>query len=43
MVSLHGEALDTSTFPGGKWPDPTTGTYSDGTVKDGDANWSLNR
>jgi hypothetical protein len=41
MISLHGEAIDNSTFPGGKWPDPTVGTFSDGTVKDGDADWSL--
>jgi hypothetical protein len=28
MASLHGEATDDSTFPGGKWPDPQTSTYS---------------
>ncbi|OLR91429.1 hypothetical protein [Actinokineospora bangkokensis] len=43
MVALHGEAVDASFFPGGKWPDPTTGAYSDGTVTDGDADWSLNK
>lgn len=41
MIGLHGEAVDNSTFPGGHWPDPTTNSYSDGTVKDGDADWSL--
>jgi hypothetical protein len=41
MGTLHGEANDADMFPGGKWPDPATGTYSDGTVKDGDADWSL--
>lgn len=41
MVTLHGEAVDTSTFPGGTWPDPTTAAYQDGTVTDGDADWSL--
>jgi hypothetical protein len=43
LVTLHGEAIDNSFFPGGKWPDPTTGTFNDGTVTDGDADWSLNR
>lgn len=41
LVTLHGEARDNSVFPGGKWPNPTTGSYSDGTVTDGDADWSL--
>jgi hypothetical protein len=27
MVGLHGEAIDNSTFPGGRWPDPTTGAF----------------
>lgn len=40
MVTLHGEAVDASTFPGGRWPDPTTGSYHDGSVQDGTANWS---
>ncbi|MET0235420.1 MAG: hypothetical protein ABW224_12320 [Kibdelosporangium sp.] len=41
MVTLHGEATDNSKFPGGKWPDPTTGTFNDATVTDGDADWSF--
>lgn len=41
MVNLHGEAVDNSAFPGGKWPSPNSSTYSDATVKDGDADWSL--
>lgn len=41
MGVLHGEAIDASLFPGGRWPDPATGNYSDGTVTDGDADWSL--
>ncbi|MGH3620916.1 MAG: hypothetical protein ACRDQ5_03885 [Sciscionella sp.] len=41
MSVLHGEAVDNSTFPGGTWPDPTTGSYNDGSVKDGNASWSL--
>jgi len=40
MAILHGEAVDASTFPGGRWPDPTTGAYRDGSVKDGTASWS---
>lgn len=43
MGSLHGEAVDASMFPGGRWPDPATGTYNDATVTDGDADWSLRR
>ncbi|WBC17465.1 hypothetical protein O7600_11800 [Micromonospora sp. WMMA1998] len=41
MVNLHGEAVDNSSFPAGKWPSPNTSTYSDATVRDGDADWSL--
>jgi hypothetical protein len=41
MVGLHGEAVDRGFFPGGHWPDPTTGSYNDGTVTDHDADWSL--
>ncbi|TCK21819.1 hypothetical protein [Pseudonocardia endophytica] len=41
MTALHGEAVDDGTFPGGHWPDPVTAAYSDGTVTDGDADWSL--
>ncbi|GAA2832486.1 hypothetical protein [Crossiella cryophila] len=43
LVSLKGEAIDNSFFPGGRWPDPFTGSYHDGSVSDGDADWSLNR
>ncbi len=43
MVTLHGEALDISAFPGGHWPDPTTGSYNDSSVRDGTANWSYTR
>jgi hypothetical protein len=28
MVNLHGEAVDQSSFPGGKWPSANTSTYS---------------
>lgn len=41
MVNLHGEAVDSRSFPGGKWPSPNASTYSDASVKDGDADWSL--
>ncbi len=41
MVTLHGEAVDPTSFPGGVWPKSNTGQYSDATVKDGDADWSL--
>jgi hypothetical protein len=43
MIGLHGEAIDNSSFPGGKWPDPITGSYKNGSVKDGAADWSLNK
>ncbi|MCP2257107.1 hypothetical protein LX15_000792 [Streptoalloteichus tenebrarius] len=43
LIGLHGETIDTSAFPGGRWPNPATGSYDDGSVKDGDAKWSLNR
>ena len=43
LIGMHGEAIDNSVFPGGHWPDPTTASYRDGTVRDGDADWSLER
>ncbi|MBP2476625.1 hypothetical protein JOF53_005497 [Crossiella equi] len=43
LASLKGESVDNSFFPGGKWPDPFSGSYGDGSVQDGDADWSLNR
>jgi hypothetical protein len=41
MAVLHGEASDGSAFPGGRWPNATTSQFSDATVTDGDADWSL--
>jgi hypothetical protein len=41
MAVLHGEAIDTSAFPSGRWPESTSDTFSDATVLDGDAKWSL--
>ncbi len=43
MSVLHGEAGDASAFPGGHWPDPTSGRFSDATVTDADADWSFKR
>ena len=44
LITVHGELDDPTGFPGnggGHWPNATVGGYSDGTVKDGDADWSL--
>ena len=41
MITLHGDAVDPTSFPNGAWPKSNTGQYSDATVKDGDADWSL--
>lgn len=41
MVMLHGDAVDPASFPNGVWPTSNAGQYSDATVKDGDADWSL--
>jgi hypothetical protein len=41
MASLHGEAVAGGVFAGGKWPQSTSGQFSDATVRDGDADWSL--
>ena len=43
LTTLKGELVDASFYPGGQWPDATTGNYSDGTVTDGDADWSFER
>ena len=43
LTVLKGELVDGSAFPGGQWPDATTGNYSDATVTDGDADWSFER
>ena len=43
LTVLKGELVDNSTYPGGHWPDATTGNYSDATVTDGDADWSFER
>jgi hypothetical protein len=44
LITVHGELEEVTAFPGdggGHWPKATTGGYSDGTVTDGDADWSL--
>jgi len=41
MATVHSETVDPSSFPNGRWPDPTTAAYADGSVKDGKADWSL--
>lgn len=43
LTVLKGELVDGAAFPGGHWPDATTGNYSDATVTDGDADWSFER
>ncbi|OJF11094.1 hypothetical protein [Couchioplanes caeruleus] len=41
MIMLHGDAVDPASFPNGVWPMANSSQYSDATVKDGDADWSL--
>jgi hypothetical protein len=43
LGNLHSEAADLSAFPGGHWPGSSTDRYSDATVIDGDAEWSVER
>lgn len=43
MITLHGDAIDPSAFPGGTWPKANSGQYDNASVKDGDADWSLQR
>jgi hypothetical protein len=43
LGNLHSEAVDASAFPGGHWPGSLTDRYSDATVTDGDAEWSIER
>lgn len=41
MVFLHGEAVDVTSFPAGRWPAANSATFDDATVTDGDTDWSL--
>jgi hypothetical protein len=43
MSVLHGEAGDGGVFSGGRWPTAVTGDFSDATVTDGTASWSIQR
>ncbi len=43
LGNVHSEAVDASAFPGGHWPGSLTDLYSDATVTDGDAEWSIER
>lgn len=38
---LRSELVDHSQFPGGYWPSAVADTYTDATVTDGDAEWSV--
>jgi hypothetical protein len=35
LSAIHGEAVDTSAFPGGHWPDSTKGQFNDASVAGG--------
>jgi uncharacterized protein YukE len=41
MTEVLSEARDNSSFPNGQWPAARTKWYSDATVTDGDADWSV--
>ena len=41
MTTLHGELVDNSQFHKGHWPRAVADSYSDATVTDGDAKWSV--
>jgi hypothetical protein len=43
MIDMLGEARDASAFPNGQWPRSRTEWFSDATVTDGDADWSVVR
>jgi hypothetical protein len=43
MVTMHGDAVDPTSFPNGAWPRSNSSQYSDATVTDGDADWSLKK
>jgi hypothetical protein len=43
MVVLHGEAADGTSLPGAHWPGARSDRFSDATVTDGDADWSVRR
>jgi uncharacterized protein YukE len=41
LSNMHSEAEDASAFPGHHWPSAVADRYTDATVTDGNANWSL--
>lgn len=41
LNNLYSEAADATAFPSKHWPNPFTDRYADGTVTDGDADWSI--
>jgi hypothetical protein len=41
LSNLHGEADDASAFPGHHWPSAVADRYTDATVADGNARWSV--
>jgi hypothetical protein len=43
LTEVRGELRDNSAFPNGMWPQSRTEWFSDGTVTDGDADWSVVR
>jgi len=41
--TVHGEAVDNTGFPNGRWPVAATDTFNDASIRDGDDfDWSLN-
>jgi hypothetical protein len=43
LAALQGELKDGGVFPGGRWPRSASKGWTDATVMDGDAEWSLAR
>jgi hypothetical protein len=41
IAVMHGESIDNSVFPSGRWPESTAGTFSDWSVLGGGAPWQL--
>lgn len=43
LTALHSEGADNTAFPNRHWPLANSGRYTDATVTDGDADWSIAR
>jgi uncharacterized protein YukE len=41
IAVMHGESIDNSVFPSGRWPESTAGSFGDGSVLGGNAPWQL--